>query len=176
MSSRVLWSLVFLHFLSGLTQFFVDLLQGFVPVWFVVMPSTSWNRLFRCFEYSRVKTGGILVDAVLGEDDRLGVDVGEVPEALLVGFLLVPTGRHISCTGVDLLCKGQDYRFVVTASKLPIDFSSGNLLNVVCRYGNIRCAGCFPHSLLEGWGIGWDVDEDQTVANNPVFHFFSFCV
>ena len=44
-SSHVLWSWLSLHFLSGLTQFLVDLLQGIVPVRLVVMPSTSWNRL-----------------------------------------------------------------------------------------------------------------------------------
>ena len=82
MSSHVLWSRVSLHFLSGLTQFFVDLLQGIVPVWLVVMPSTSWNRLFCCFEDCRVEVGGILVDTVFGEGVRLDVDVSEFPDAL----------------------------------------------------------------------------------------------
>ena len=122
MSSHILWNWVSLHFLSGLAQFLVDLLQGIVPVWLVVMPSTSWNRLFRCFEDCRVKIGGIFVDTVLGEGDRLGVDVSEFPEALPVCFLVVPAGGHFSCSGVDLLGKGQYYRFVVTASKLLIDF------------------------------------------------------
>ena len=140
------------------------------------MPSTSWNRLFRCFEDCRVEAGGILVDTVFGDGDRLGVDVSEFPEALPVCLLVVPAWGHFSCIGVDLLGKGQDYRFVVTASKLLTDFSFSNLLDVVCGYGNIRCAGCFPHSWIEGWGISWGVDEDQAVANNPVFHFFSFCV
>ena len=105
-SSHVLWSWVSLHFLSGLTQFLVGLLRDFVPVWFVVMPSTSWNGLFRCLEECRVKVGGILVDTVLGEGDRLGVDVTEFPEALPVRLLVVPTGRHFPCTGADLLGKG----------------------------------------------------------------------
>ena len=78
MSSHVLWSWVSLHFLSGLTQFLVDLLQGIVPVRLVVMPSTSWNRLFRCFEDCRVEVGGILVDTMFGEGDRLGVDVSDL--------------------------------------------------------------------------------------------------
>ena len=116
-AGSVLWSWVSFHF-SGLTQFLVDLLQGFVSVWLIVMPSTSWNRLFRCFEDCRVKIGGILVDIVLGEGDRLGVDFSDFPEALPVGFLVVPAARQSSCTGVDLLGKGQDCRFVVTASKL----------------------------------------------------------
>ena len=146
MSSHVLWSWVSLHFLSGLTQFLVDLLQGIVPVRLIVMPSTSWNRLFRCFEDCRVEVGGILVDTVFGEGDRLGVDVSEFPEALPVCLLVVPAWGHFSCIGADLLGKGQDYRFVVTASKLLTDFSFSNLLDVVCGYGNIRCAGCFPHS------------------------------
>ena len=123
------------------------------------MPSTSWNRLFRCFEDCRVEVGGILADTVFGEGDRLGADVSEFPEALPVCLLVVPAGGHFSSTGVDLLGKGQDYRFVVTASKLLTDFSFSNLLGVVCSYGNIRCAGCFPHSWIEGWGIGWGVDE-----------------
>ena len=55
-------------------------------------------------------------------------------------------GGHFPCAGVDLLGKGQDYRYVVTASKLLTDFSFSNLLGVVCSYGNIQCAGCFPHS------------------------------
>ena len=109
MSSRVLWSWVSLHFLSGFTQFLADLLQGSVPVWLIIMQSTSWNRFFSCFEDCR----GILVDTVLGEGGRLCVDVSEFPDVLPVGFLVVPTGRQFSCTG-----KGQDYRFVVTASKL----------------------------------------------------------
>ena len=146
MSSHVLWSWVSLHFLSGLTQFLVDLFQGIVPVRLVVMPSTSWNRLFRCFEDCRVEAGGILVDTVFGEGDRLGVDVSEFPEALPVCLRVVPAGGHFSRTGVDLPGEGQDYRFVVTASKLHTDFSFSNLLDVVCSYGNIRCAGCFPHS------------------------------
>ena len=124
----------------------MDLLQGIVPVWLVVMPSTSWNRLSRCFEDCRVEVGGILVDTVLGEGDQLGVDVSEFPEALPVCLLAVPPGRHFPCTGVDLLGKGQDYRFVVTASKLLTDFSLGSHLGVVCSYGNIWCVGCFPHS------------------------------
>ena len=146
MSSHVLWSWVSLHFLFGLTQFLVDLLQGIVPVRLVVMPSTSWNRLFRCFEDCRVEVGGILVDTVFGEGDQLSVDVSEFPEALPVCLLVVSAGGHFSCTGVDLLGKCQDYRFVVTASKLLTNFSFSNLLAVVCGYGNIRCAGCFPHS------------------------------
>ena len=144
-----MWSWVSLHFLSGLTQFLVDLLQGIVSVRLVVMPSTSWNILFRCFEDCRVEVGGILADTVFGEGDRLGVDVSEFPEALPVCLLVVSVGGEggrFSCTGVDLLGKGQDYRFVVTASKLLTDFSFSNLLDVVCGYGNIRCAGCFPHS------------------------------
>ena len=112
----------------------------------IVMPSTSWNRLFRCFEDCRVKTGGILVDTVLGEGDRFGVDVSEFHEALPVRLLVVPTGRHFSCSGVDLQGKGQDYKFVISAFTLLTDFSFGNLLNVVCGYGNIRCSGCFSHS------------------------------
>ena len=109
----------------------MDLLQGIVPVRLVVMPSTSWNRLFRCFEDCRVEVEGILVDTVFGEGDRLGVDVSEFPEALPVCLLVVPAGGHFSHTGVDLLGKGQDYRFVVTASKLLTDFSFSNLLDVV---------------------------------------------
>ena len=70
------------HFLSCLTRFLVDLLQGIAPVRLVVMPSTSWNRLFRRFDDWRVEAGSILVDTVLGEGDRLGVDVSEFPEAL----------------------------------------------------------------------------------------------
>ena len=130
MSSHVLWSWVSLHFLSGLIQFLVDLLQGIVPVRLVVMPSTSWNRFFHCFEDCRIEVGGILVDTVFGEGDRLGVDVSEFPEGLPVCLLVVPAGGHFSCTGVDLLGKGQDYRFVVTASKLLTDFSFSNLLDV----------------------------------------------
>ena len=80
------------------------------------MPSTSWNRLFHCFEDCRVEAEGILVDTVFGEGDRLGVGVSEFPEALPVCLLVVPAGGHFSCTGVGLLGKGQDYRFVVTAS------------------------------------------------------------
>ena len=118
----------------------MDLLLGFDPVWLIVKPSTSWDRLFRYFEECRVDIGGILVDT----GDRLGVS--EFPEALPDRFLVVPTGRHFSCIGVDLLGKGQDYRFVlvVTASKLLIDYSFGNLLDVVC--GNIRSADCFTRS------------------------------
>ena len=70
----------------------MDLLQGIVPVRLVVMPSTSWNRLFRYFEDCRVEVGGILVDTVFGEGDRLGVDVSEFPEALPVCLLVVPAG------------------------------------------------------------------------------------
>ena len=85
------------------------------------------------------------MDTVLGEDNRLGVEVSEFPEALPVGFLVVPTRRQFPCTGNDLLGKGQDCWFVVTASELLTDLSFGHFLNVVCGYGNIRCAGCFPH-------------------------------
>ena len=92
MSSHVLWNWVSLHFLSGLTQFLVDLLQGIVPVRLVVMPSTSWNGLFCCFEDCRVEVEGILVDTVFGEGDRLRVDVSEFPEALPVCLLVVPAG------------------------------------------------------------------------------------
>ena len=126
MSSHILWSWVSLHFLSGLTQFLVDLLQGTVPVRLVVMPSTSWNRLFRCFEDCRVEVEGILVDTVFGEGDRLGVDVSEFPEALPVRLLVVPAGEHFSRTGVDLLGKGHDYRFV----SLPPSCSLTSLLAI----------------------------------------------
>ena len=68
----------------------MDLLQGIVPVRLVVMPSTSWNRLFRRFEDCRVEVRGILADTVFGEGDRLGVDVSEFPEALPVCLLVVP--------------------------------------------------------------------------------------
>ena len=135
-----------IHLLSGLPRLLVDRLHGFVPVWLIIMPSTSWNRFFRCFEDCRVKTGSILVDTVLGEDDRFGVEVSEFPEALPVRFLVVPTGRQFSCNGVDLLGEDQDSIFVVASSKLLTEFSFGNLLNVVSGYGNIRCAGCF-HTL-----------------------------
>ena len=99
----------------------MDLLQGIIPEQLVVMPSTSWNRLFRCFKDCRVEVGGILVDTVFGEGDRFGVDVSEFPKALPVCLLVVPAWGHFSCTGDDLLGKGQDYRFVVTASKLLTD-------------------------------------------------------
>ena len=59
----------------------------FVPVRPIVMPSTSWNRLFRCFEDCRFKIGGILVDTVLGEGDQLGVDVSQIPKGLQSGLL-----------------------------------------------------------------------------------------
>ena len=158
-------------------QFLVDLLEGFVPVWLMVMPSTYWDGFFRCTEDCRVKIGGILVDTVLGKGNRRDVEVSEFHEALQVGFLVVPTGRQFSGTGVNLLGKGQDYRFVVAAFMLLLDISFGNLLNVVCGYGNIWCAGVFfPHTCKEGWGISTGVDEDQTVANNPMFLFFSFCI
>ena len=124
----------------------MDLLQGIVPLYLVVMPPISFNRFFCCFEDCRVEVGGILVDTVFGEGDRLGVNISEFPEVLPVRVLEVPARKHFSCTGVDLFGKGQDYRFVVIASKLLTDFSFGNLLDVVCGYGNIRCAGCFPHS------------------------------
>ena len=101
------------------------------------MPFISWNRFFRCFEDCRVKIGDILVDAVLGQGDRVGVEISEFPEAFPVGFLVVPTGRQFSCTGFDLFVKGQNYRFVVIASKLLIDFPFGSLLNVGYGYGNI---------------------------------------
>ena len=78
-SSHVLWCWVSLHFLSCLTQFLVDLLQGFVPVWLIVMPSASWNRLFRCFEDCRVEIGGIL--------DRLCVDVSNFLKRFQPAFL-----------------------------------------------------------------------------------------
>ena len=90
----VLCSWVSLHFLSCLIQFLVDLLQGIVPVWLVVMSSISWNRLFRCFEDCGVEVGNILVDTVFVEGDRLGVDVSEFPEALPVCLLVVPAGGH----------------------------------------------------------------------------------
>ena len=67
------------------------------------MPSTSWNRLFRCFGNCRVEVRGILFDTVFGEGDRLGVDFSEFPEALPVCLLVVPAGGNFSCTGVDLL-------------------------------------------------------------------------
>ena len=70
----------------------MDLLQGIVPVRLVIMPSTSWNRLFRCFEDCRVEVEGILVDTVFGEGDRLGVDVSEFSEALSVCLLVVSAG------------------------------------------------------------------------------------
>ena len=105
MSSHVLWSWVSLHFLSGFTQFLVDLLHGIVLVRLVVMPSTSWNRLFRCFEDCRVEVEGILVDTVFGEGDQLGVDVSEFPEALPVCLRVVPAWGYFSCTGVGLLGK-----------------------------------------------------------------------
>ena len=83
---------------------------------------------------------------MFGEGDRLSVGVSEFPEALPVCLLVVPAEGHFSCTGVEVHGKGQDYRLVVTASKLLTDFSFSNLLDVVCGYGNIRCAGYFPHS------------------------------
>ena len=71
---------------------------------------------FAALRTAECKIGSILVDTVLREGDRLGVCVSEFPEALPVRFLAVSTGRQFSCTGVNLLGKGQDYRFVVTAS------------------------------------------------------------
>ena len=83
---------------------------------------------------------------MLGEGNGCDVEMSEFCEAFPVSFLIVSTGRQFSYTGVDVLGSGQDYRLVVTASKLLTDFSSGNLLNVIYGYGSIWCAGCIPHS------------------------------
>ena len=117
---------------------------GFLSISSLASLSSLWvfSKALRTVE---LKLEAFLL-TLFGEGDRLGVDVSEFPEALRVYLLVVPDGGHFSCTGVDLLGKGQDYRFVVTASELLTDFSFSNLLDAVCSYGNIWCAGCFPHS------------------------------
>ena len=55
---------VSLHFLSGLTQFLVDLLQRFVPVWLVVIRLPVGIN-FHCFEDCRVKLQAFLLTLCL---------------------------------------------------------------------------------------------------------------
>ena len=117
-------------------------------------PSIPCRHAAYFLEWILLLLRGILVHILLGECDQLGAVFSEFPEALPVRLLDVPVGKHFSCTGVGLLGKGQDYRFVIIASQLLTDFSFGNLLAVVSGYGNIRCSGCFP-LLNRGWGIGW---------------------
>ena len=90
-----------------------------------------------------------------------------------VCFLIVPAWTLLYVCGLRVLLDVEDYRFVVTSSKLLFHMVSCDLRHIVCCNGKIWAACCSPCSrVVCVWTIRM-VFEHHLVCYDPVFHFFS---
>ena len=90
-----------------------------------------------------------------------------------VCFLVVPAWTLLYVCRLRVLLDVDDYRFVITSSKLLFHMVSCDLGHIVCCNGKIWAACCSPCSRVVCVWVIRMVYEHHLVCYDPVVHFFS---
>ena len=161
------------HFFSEFTDSIVKFLKLFIPKWDVISSSASGYSFCGCSEDCCCKQFYLVVQMLLTQVQIFAVLICFCLELCPVCFLVVPAWTLRYVCGFRVLLDVEDYRFVVTSSKLLFHVVLCDLGHIVCCNGKIWAACCSPCSRVVCVWVIRMVYEHHLVCYDPVFHFFS---